>query len=516
MPSGYTEVKRAVADEMEDYILSEQDGWKDDTISWKSGVTQSEKNAFSSYFQSNGKIKKQFCDKYGTNNIKECKDSLKKIKKLGDRHSQLTLIAENLEEHKESLEDEQFNRDIGLSDEKDTEASGLCFDCLDELRELDKPTDGQVFGNVLSVVAGGALSYFGYRAGKRDARYLNDLRLRQGYAPISSAGPAWAGASVGVPFMANGIYGLAGGHSQFGHWACSPGFAGGAAGAYSPFAHYGLNAYARMGGHGGFPYGPGFGGGFAAGGGLPYGPGFGGGFAMGGGLPYGPGFGGGFAMGGGLPYGPGFGGGFAAGGGLPYGPGFGGGFAMGGGLPYGPGFGGGFAMGGGLPYGPGFGGGFAMGGGLPYGPGFGGGFPYGPGAFPMMNPGINLQAQYQQQQYQQHFQFQQQQMQARLQAQQAWLQHQQSIQRDWMQRQQVIGSLTQELFKIQQQIQLVASGGISSSGITAIGGTASTGAGSVGGVTSPTVPGGNAPVHQPSPQSPSNNTDGNVPVIIER
>ena len=452
----------AMADEIEDYISSEQDGWTDDNINWKDDISNADKKGFDSYFQSNGKIKKQFCDKYGTNNIKECKNSLKKIKKLGDRLSQLELIQENLEERRGALEDEQFDRDIGLSTEADTESDALCWDCLDEVRELDKPTTGQIVGNSLAVLAGGAMSYYGYKAGKRDARYVNDLRLRQGYAPISTAGPAWAGASLGLPFVSAGIYGLAGGHSQFGHWACSPGYASGAAGAYAPFG-----PHASAGAQFGSPYGP-FAGGNA-------------GFQFG--SPYGPFAGGNAGFQFGSPYGP-----FAGGGNA--------GFQFG--SPYGPFAGGNAGLQFGSPYGPFAGGNAGLQFGSPYGP-FGG------------NMGVNLQAQYQQQQYQQYLQFQQQQMQARLQAQQAWIQHQQSVQRDWMQRQQVIGGLTQELYKIQQQIQLVASGGINASGLALSGRVTLPGA--VGGVTSP---GGNAPVHQPSPQTPSSSPDGDLPVIIER
>ena len=116
-----------------------------------------------------------------------------------------------------------------------------------------------------------------------------------------------------------------------------------------------------------------------------------------------------------------------------------------------------------------------------------------------------------QQQYASYIKFQQTQMQAKIQAQQAWLQHQQSVQQDWMQRQQVIGGLTQELFKVQQQIQLVASGGIGSSSLL--------GASSVGinsGLNLGAGVGSNAPTHNPVPNPPNTPSDGSLPIVPGR
>ena len=126
-----------------------------------------------------------------------------------------------------------------------------------------------------------------------------------------------------------------------------------------------------------------------------------------------------------------------------------------------------------------------------------------------MMPGINFQAQYQQQQYAQYFQFQQQQMQAQMQAQQAWIQHWQSVQEERIQKQQVIGSLTQEMYKIQQQIQLVASGGIGSASILGAS-YASLNTGANLGTTLST-----GPDHNPMPNT-NTNTSGDLPVIENR
>ena len=139
----------------------------------------------------------------------------------------------------------------------------------------------------------------------------------------------------------------------------------------------------------------------------------------------------------------------------------------------------------------------------------------GPGGF---NPQIQAQLQaqqYQQQQYASYMKFQQAQMQAKIQAQQAWLQHQQSVQQDWMQRQQVIGGLTQELYKIQQQIQVVASGGVGSSSILGAS-NAGISAGINLGVPGAGATTSNAPVHSPTSNIQTPPTGGDLPIVPGR
>ncbi|MDE0092089.1 MAG: hypothetical protein OXN83_02245 [Oligoflexia bacterium] len=287
-----------VAKLISDYIESNQDEWEEPVnMPWSGDPDK--------YFKSRGRVDEDFCDDFA-NNGRDCEKAIKNLSKYLKVIEQLDAKTEQVEDQLLELQDRQLDRELGLAeDEDETEASGLCFECLDELRELNQPTTGQVVGNVLSIAAGGALSYFGYKTGKRGAESVNNLRLRQGFSPLSTSGPAWAGATLGLPFVANGVYGLANANSVFGNYACAPGFAGGGA------------MYAPFGGYGGYPgFGGGFGGGFP--GGFPYaGGGFGGGFP--GGFP--GGFGGGMTIGGGFP---GFGGGF--GGGLGLVGGFGGGF----------------------------------------------------------------------------------------------------------------------------------------------------------------------------------------------
>ena len=511
-----SEIKDSAISSISGYMEGQDDSWDKAGMPWYHDEDHETANSVAEYFKRNGQItERKFCDKYATSSTKrDCIKSIKNLERYYKELSRLVKIGEEKEEFYSRLEDEQFDRDIGLSDEEDTEANPLCFECLDELRELDKPTTGQVVGNILSVVAGGALSYYGYRAGKREARTLNDLRIRQGYDPTGSGGLSWAGASLGLPFIANGVYGLVGGNSQFGSYACHPGMFGGAAQAYGPFSYGGFpGGYGGFSGaYGGFPGG--YGGFPGAYGGIQFGgfPGGYGGFPGAyGGIQFG-GFPGGY---GGFP--GGYGGFPGAYGGIQFGgfPGGYGGFPGAyGGIQFGgfPGGYGGFPGAyGGIQFG-GFPGAY---GGIQFGgvPGGYGGVPGGYGGFPGAYGGIQFGgvpgipgagAMYQQQQYAQYLQYQQQQMQAQMQAQQAWMQHQISLQQDWMQREQVVGSLTQELYNIQRQIYLVRSGGTTSGLISP--GTGLTGfpPGYVGGNL------GGGPTHNPAP-NPNPGSSGDVP-----
>ena len=519
----------AVAKLISDYMEGSQNGLEEDQ---KTGMPW--ENNEKKYFGRNGDIKEQnFCKDLATKQTKRCKEALKDLEKVLSKIKRIDTNIEKLEEDLEVLDEK-----LDFGDE--TEANGLCFECLDEVRALDRPSDGQVLGSALSVLAGGALSYYGYRSGKQSAIATNNLRIQQGYSPLGTAGPAWSGASLGLPFISQGIYGLAGANSQFGSYACNNGSFGGPGG-YHPFAGqmYGNMGMPNMGMGMGMPMGGPFMGaglyGNVAGMGNPFGAGLGagiyGGMGMGG--PFGgmggP-FGGPGAMGG--IYGGigGMGGPFGGMGGPFGGPGamggiYGGIGGMGG--PFGgmggP-FGGPGAMGGiyggiggmGGPFGgmggP-FGGPGAMGG--LYG-GIGGmGGPFGGMGGPFGGPGaggINpyMQAQMaQQQQYAKYIEFQQQQMQARLAAQQAAIKYQQELQKDWANRQQVIGSLTQEMFKIQQQIQTVAYGGSSTTSLGASTSNIGTGfqVGLNTGTTTTTTPGTNTintgTINRGSPRAPT-------------
>ena len=79
---------------------------------------------------------------------KPVKNLLQDWKSFKKKLSQLQTMEEEQDDLLIALKDEQDDREVGLSEEDETEASGLCFECLDELRRMDRPTVGQVVGNV--------------------------------------------------------------------------------------------------------------------------------------------------------------------------------------------------------------------------------------------------------------------------------------------------------------------------------------------------------------------------------
>ena len=423
--------KRSAVNKISSYMESKQNEWDEPGVPWY--PTDEDENDVSSYFGSNGQIQeRQFCPEYAKDSDqRECTDAIKKLERLHKRLAEIRKKGQEQLDLRDQLEDEQTDREIAILSgeaEEETEAGALCWDCLDELRELGRPTTGQVLGNALSVLVGGAIGYYGYKAGKREARAINDLRLSGGHDPISSAGLSWAGASMGVPFVTNGIYGLSGGNSPFGSFACGPGHASGHA-MYGPFGHYGAQAHLQFPG-----MIPGMTPGMQAG--LQFGAAF---------NPW-------------MMHNP-----ILAQAGLQFPAAFNP-FAAQAHLQF-PG-----AIPGMIP---------GMTPGMQAGLQFGAAFnPFAaqahlqfpgmiPGMTPGMVPGMNFQTQYQQQQYAQYLQYQQQQMQAQIQARQAWLQNWQSIQQDRMQRQQALITMSQDIMRIRQKMYLVASGGIGGSALGA-------------------------------------------------
>jgi len=267
---------KAVAQLISDYISSKQDGLEE---SERKGLPWEDNHR--RYFKSNGRVDEKFCMEFAKKDKNSCKKAIQKLKRVWEQISKIADKIRRIEEDLEVLDEKLFEKSF----EDEESSSALCFDCLDELRELDGPTTGQIVGNTLSLLSGAGLSYLGYTAGRSSARNANTLRIQQGHLPISSVGPSFAGASIGLPFISNGIYGLTNGSSQFGNYACSPGaFSGG--GAYfggSPFAGgaFGVGPFGGspfgVGAFGGSPFGAGpFGVGAFAGG--PFGGGaFGGG-----------------------------------------------------------------------------------------------------------------------------------------------------------------------------------------------------------------------------------------------
>ena len=371
------------------------------------------------YFKKRGQIKDKFCKDFAKD-IKDCNRALDRLARRWEQIHTLYETRDAREDELEELRDKAF--DIELGDES-TEANGVCFECLDAIRELNRPSPGQTAGSILSLVAGGAMSYYAYKAGKRSVNRSNLIRAQQGFAPLSSAGPAWAGASLGLPFISHGIHGLSQANSQIGNVNCSGGsFSQNHAHAYNPYAmgpggahvaaHIGGNPFPFAGANAQLNFNSPFNHHLAAGANaqLNFNSPF-----------YNPLAAGANAQ---LNFNSPFNH-FAAGANAQ--------------LNFNSPF-----------YNPLAAGANAQ-------------FPYGGGAGGFQAQLALQQQQQQQQQYTAYLQFQQQQMEARIQAQQAWQQQQQALQQDRMHRQQVITSLSQEMNKIQQQIQMVAAGGTISS-----------------------------------------------------
>ncbi|MCB0389734.1 MAG: hypothetical protein KDD58_00515 [Bdellovibrionales bacterium] len=340
---------------------------------------------------------------------------------------------------KKQVKKGEWEPDVDEDDDEETEAKN-CVSCW-----ISKHSD------TIRLVAGIGMPILGAYLGYKGAQNISEQNARLGW-PTSP----YIAAGFSYPFIMQGLYGGIMGGMAAGGYGCSGGYYGGAMGPYGMHGAgglFGTGLYGGIGGAFGYPGGMYGAGPWGAG---PYMPGMGP-WGMGGPFING-GFPGGFAMGGAI--GGAFGlatGGFPYAGGYPIagypyggaavGGAIGGGLAMGG-YPYGGAFGGaiggGLAMGG-YPYGGAMGmppfsnmmGGYAMGlpmGGIAMGGAMGGGLAMG-GAM----GGIGMQQQYMQQYMQ-------------------MLQQQMSYQQEQMQKQQVIGRLTQELYKIQLQIQQISSG----------------------------------------------------------
>ena len=439
-----------------------------------------------------------------------CKKKLRDFMNDQRRFDQLTgevdMIKDRIKELKRDLS--RRKRDIKREIEdgtfvesEDTEAED-CPNCSWVQRHSD----------TIRLVAGIGLPILGAYLGYQGAKGISEQNARLGWptSPYMASGLAY-------PFIMQGLYGGVMGGMAAGGLGCVGGYYGGAMGPYGMMGAgglFGTGLYGGVGGAFGYPpylYGAGP---WGAG---PYMPGMGpwgipgpyinGGFPMGGmmiggviggaigmavgGFPYGGGYpiagypvgmamggaiGGAMAMGG-YPMGMAMGG--AIGGAMAMGGAIGGAMAMGGypmGMAMGGAIGGamgyplaGYPMGGamgmvmgGYPIGAAIGGamgypmGMAMGGamGMAMGGVIGtppfntvmGGYPMGMALGGAMGAAMGTALggiQMQQQWMNQYMQMMQQQMQ---------------VQQEYMQRQQVIGRLTQELFKIQMQIQQISSG----------------------------------------------------------
>ena len=170
-------------------------------------------------FGNKGNVNRGFCDpdRYGKRS-RDCRDA------LGDLKNILSNI-EKLKKRRAKLDEKIFNMENSEETEEDKtglEASGLCIECVQELRALSRPSGGQMFGNILSMGLGTALSVFGLKEARSSAASANEMLALQGFPAQDNFGYSMAGLSVGFPFIANGLHGLTQANASQGGYGCSP------------------------------------------------------------------------------------------------------------------------------------------------------------------------------------------------------------------------------------------------------------------------------------------------------
>ena len=162
-------------------------------------------------FKSGGKVASSFCDGYAKNK-RNCKNALAEMQR----------IAKDINDYKEDIEDlEDKLSKPDNSEKKETEASGICLDCLKSALRANRPTAGQSIGGILSLLTGAGISLAGYNLGQSAQMDTNMLRIKQGYESNYDYF-ALNGATAGFPYMANGIYGMTRTNTPTGGWSCTP------------------------------------------------------------------------------------------------------------------------------------------------------------------------------------------------------------------------------------------------------------------------------------------------------
>ena len=161
------------------------------------------------WFKRNGKVRdKSFCGKFASD-VKDCRDAFEDIraalKKLENRKKRKDDLEDSLRETKNERDEARYADDDG---EDETEASGLCLKCLQDVRKATGPSAWQRFGDGLSIALGVGLSTFGLSEARRAQRSTNELLALQGFPAENNFGYNMAGLSVGAPFVAKGIYGM--------------------------------------------------------------------------------------------------------------------------------------------------------------------------------------------------------------------------------------------------------------------------------------------------------------------
>ena len=201
----------------EDHCKEKGEGW-----TWKNGkCVECPKWKKHSAFKSNGRVSSGFCDDYAKDKG-DCKSALSDLREYA---ADLRDLQNHLDDLKDALREKSRH---GYEDESDTEADGVCIDCLKRIIRSSQPSTGQVIGQSLGLLMGAGISVAGYRAGQNAQKHANMMRVQQGY-PGMYDGFSLTGAGAGFPFMANSLYGMTRASTPAGGWACSP--------TVSPYGH---------------------------------------------------------------------------------------------------------------------------------------------------------------------------------------------------------------------------------------------------------------------------------------
>ena len=128
-----------------------------------------------------------------------------------------------LERQKERLENLESKQEMAAltKSTSETEATGLCFDCLKRTLAASRPSTGQQIGNVLTALTGVGLGLVGYNIGRRAQMDANTLRIRDGLEAQNDY-YSFMGAGAGFPYLAGGLYGMTRVNAPTGGWSCSP------------------------------------------------------------------------------------------------------------------------------------------------------------------------------------------------------------------------------------------------------------------------------------------------------
>ena len=166
-------------------------------------------------FRPKGIVKNNFCDNYAKDKA-DCRKALNNMKSLIRRLAQL-------DKNKERLEDALSKAEMSALTKgpSKTEASGLCFDCLKRTLAASRPSTGQQIGNILQALTGVGIGLVGYKMGQRAQIDANTMRVRNGYE-VQNDYYSFMGAEAGIPYLANGLYGMTRVNTPQGGWSCSP------------------------------------------------------------------------------------------------------------------------------------------------------------------------------------------------------------------------------------------------------------------------------------------------------